>query len=295
MEREVRTDCRTAAAVGTFDGVHRGHALLLGALREEAAACGLMPLAVTFDRHPLEVVAPERAPRLITPPDVRDRLIARLGVNPLRIVFDSELRSMTAREWMRVLHGRHGVDMLMLGYDNRFGSDGRSLGADDFKRIGADEGIRVLDAPVLPECSSSLVRRALECGDMGEAAALLGRTFFIEGPVTHGREIGRTIGFPTANVEVSPRQLLPTAGVYAAEVVSGDSVHPAVVNIGCRPTVCGNGETTVEAHLPGFSGDLYGKHLRVNLIRRIREERKFADLDSLRRRIALDIEELSQN
>lgn len=283
----------TAVTVGTFDGVHRGHQTVLRMLREESARLGLAPLVVTFDRHPLETVAPERAPGLIMAPDSRDALIRGCGVEVERVAFTEDVRRMTAAEWMRRLVGEYGASMLLLGYDNTFGSDGMVMTSDDFRAEGQRIGLRVEVAPAVAGCSSSAVRKALAAGDTMLAASILGRPFSIRGVVGRGRQLGRTIGMPTANVEASPRQLVPAPGVYAARAcvpLSGKTaVYDAVVNVGTSPTVTDCGVMRIEAHLLGFSGDLYDREIRIEFGTKIRDERKFHSLDALRVQIEADI------
>jgi len=283
----------TAVTVGTFDGVHRGHQTMLRMLREESARLGLAPLVVTFDRHPLEIVAPERAPGLIMDPDSRDALIRGCGVEVERVAFTEDVRRMTAAEWMRRLVGEYGASMLLLGYDNTFGSDGMVMTSDDFRAEGQRIGLRVEVAPAVAGCSSSAVRKALAAGDTMLAASILGRPFSIRGVVGRGRQLGRTIGMPTANVEASPRQLVPAPGVYAARAcvpLSGKTaVYDAVVNVGTSPTVTDCGVMRIEAHLLGFSGDLYDRDIRIEFGTKIRDERKFHSLDDLRAQIEADI------
>lgn len=283
----------TAVTVGTFDGVHRGHQTVLRMLREESGRLGLAPLVVTFDRHPLETVAPERAPGLIMDPDSRDALIRGCGVEVERVAFTEDVRRMTAAEWMRRLVGEYGASMLLLGYDNTFGSDGMVMTSDDFRAEGQRIGLRVEVAPAVAGCSSSAVRKALAAGDTMLAASILGRPFSIRGVVGRGRQLGRTIGMPTANVEASPRQLVPAPGVYAARAcvpLSGKTaVYDAVVNVGTSPTVTDCGVMRIEAHLLGFSGDLYDRDIRIEFGTKIRDERKFHSLDDLRAQIEADI------
>lgn len=270
------------AAVGTFDGVHLGHAFLLAKLKEAARERGLRPVAVTFDRHPLSVIAPEAAPKLLTAdPSVRDRLLRAHGVDVVTLPFTDSLRQMTGSEFVAMLRRDYGVGALMLGFNNHLGSD-RSTAPEA-------EGVEIVRCPEYPHgqsVSSSAIRALIEGGDVETASKLLGHTFTIAGPVGHGKQLGRKLGFPTANVEVSTLQLLPPSGVYAATALG----RPAVVNIGHRPTVDAAGAPlTVEAHITDFSGNLYGQHLELNLLRRLRPEQRFDSLDDLRQAIASDI------
>lgn len=270
------------AAVGTFDGVHLGHAFLLAKLKEAARERGLRPLAVTFDRHPLSVIAPEAAPKLLTAdPAVRDRLLRAHGIDVVTLPFTDSLRQMTGSEFAAMLRRDYGVGTLMLGFNNHLGSD-RSTAPEA-------EGVEIVRCDEYPHgqsVSSSAIRALIEEGDVETASKLLGHPFTIAGPVGHGKQLGRKLGFPTANVEPSPLQLLPPPGVYAATALG----HPAVVNIGHRPTVDAAGAPlTVEAHIADFSGNLYGQHLELNLLRRLRPEQRFDSLDDLRQAIASDI------
>ncbi|MDE6716619.1 MAG: riboflavin biosynthesis protein RibF [Muribaculaceae bacterium] len=274
-----------AVTVGTFDGVHRGHREVLRTLREEAAARGLVPSVVTFDRHPLEIVAPERAPRLLQLPEERAAMLRETGVEVIEVAFTSELSAMTAREWAAILRDHYGMRLLISGYDNKFGSDGRAMSAADYLRLGEEMGFAVVTAPELSGICSSAIRRAVAAGDMTRAAEMMGRPYSLSGRVEEGRHLGRTIGFPTANLAVSPRILLPAPGVYAGRL---DGM-PAVINIGDNPTVGQGNPITVEAHAIGFSGDLYGRDLRLEFSERIRGERKFGSLEQLKEQIGKDI------
>lgn len=280
---------------GTFDGVHKGHRKVLDFMKERGAALGLSPAVVTFDRHPLEVISPERAPKLLMSPDDRDAALSSLGVEVVRLAFDESLRRLTAAQWLRRMH-RAGVEEVVVGYDNTFGCDGRSLRMEDYFRLGSDEGMAVEEAPLLPGVSSTLVRDALARGRVEEAARMLGRPYVLTGTVVHGRHLGHKLGFPTANVDCGSRLAIPTHGVYAADVVLPyGSLRKAVVNIGSRPTVDNGSDISVEAHILGFSGDLYGKTVSLRFLRRLRDEHRFGSLDELQAAIRADIESLQRN
>ncbi len=275
------TSCSSpkAAIVGVFDGVHRGHRHLLEQLRTLAAERGMEPVVVTFDRHPLSVVSPDRVPPAIC--SLEERL-QRLGVEAITLPFTAELRQLTAREFLRLLRN-HGITLLLMGFNNRIGSD-RLSGA-DLRSNG--EGVEVLTASAHPQegvCSSA-VRQAVSQGDMEAAAQLLGSPFSYEATVEHGKQLGRTIGFPTANLQVLPDRLIPPPGVYAGRALD----LPCVVNIGHRPTVDSDGHITIEAHIIGYEGDLYDRPLRVEFLRRLRGEKKFASLDQLKQQIQEDV------
>lgn len=281
-----------AATAGTFDGVHPGHRLVLSVLRREAEARGLRPMVVTFDRHPLETLRPERIPGLVMSPCRRDAILRSLGFEVEVCRFTPEFASLTAREWIRRLRDEQGVRLVVIGYDNTFGSDGRRMTCDDYIELGRSEGVEVIDAACRPGVSSTSVRHALADGDVERATALLGAPFEIEGKVVHGRALGRTIGFPTANIAPSYRAALPLEGVYAADVSCPDGVwRRSVVNIGRRPSVevRADAPLSIEAHLIGYAGDLYGHTVRVRFLKRLRGECRFAGLEELRDAISQDV------
>lgn len=289
MDDTNRPHALTGAAIGTFDGLHRGHTAVLDSLKEVSAERGLLPLAITFDRHPLSLIAPERAPLAITTIGRKSELIRKAGVSPVVLPFDEKMRETTAADWMGMLHDRFGVRLLVVGYDNTFGSDGLSLSVADYRKIGEEKGIEVVEAPVVPGISSSAVRKAVTSGDLAEASDMLGRFFSLPGVVVEGNKLGRTIGFPTANVLPDPGILVPGNGVYAATVsVDGGAKIPAVVNVGVRPTVRRGENLTIEAHLIDWHGDIYGMAVSLDFIGRLRDEQMFNSIDALRRQIEKD-------
>lgn len=283
------------ATVGTFDGVHRGHRAVLQTVKRIADAEGLRPAVITFDRHPLEVVAPERAPkRLMTPADEAATL-ASLGLEVEVIPFTRELMGLSAGEWMERMARDMGVRTLVVGYDNTFGRDGIDMSVADYIRLGRLHGIEVVKAPIVPAISSSAIRRAVGEGRVEKAAGMLGRPYSLEGTVEQGNRLGRTIGFPTANLRPEAGRLVPANGVYSADaILPGGERRRAVVNIGVRPTVGDNLRPTVEAHIIGWHGDLYGKELILEFLRHLRDERRFDSLDSLKRQIEADTAEASR-
>lgn len=281
---------KRAATIGNFDGVHLGHRLVLDSLRGLAEEKGMKPLVVTFSSHPLQIVCPERAPGLLMLPEEKKGVLEELGFEVLMLDFDERLRMLSSEGFMKFLRDECNVHALLLGHDNRFGHD-RASTLEDYTAEGKQLGIEVAVAPVLPGISSSAIRKCIEAGDVREAAGMLGSPYRLEGEVEHGKMLGRQIGFPTANLRCDSRLALPARGVYAAvaETEEGKAFR-SMVNIGCRPTVCDRGEPTVEAYLDGYSGDLYGKRVRLGFTRRLREERRFSSLDELKRQLAADLE-----
>lgn len=278
--------------VGTFDGMHPGHRLVLDTLRQEGKLRGLSPLVITFDRHPLETVAPDRAPGLLMSNKRKMEEFDRIDMPVVTLQFDRTMAATTVEEWLHALRREHDAEAVVVGYDNTFGSDGASMNVADYRRIASAIGLDLIEAPICKNVSSSAIRRAVAEGRMEDAAALLGHPYEISGVVVHGEGRGKSLGFPTANIRPDYRAQLPLAGVYAGVAVTPDNRrHPAVVNVGRHPTVGAASEVTIEAHLPLFDADLYGKPLLIAFIKRLRDERKFPDLASLKAAIRGDIEQ----
>ncbi len=280
-----------AAAVGMFDGVHLGHCDLVAEVCAHARDMGGASAIFTFDRHPLSVVAPERSPRMLTTVDQRCEYLRMAGADEVHVLkFDDELRSLSAEDFMRKLRMEHGVGLMVLGFNHRFGHDClRSL--DQYRTAGLSAGMDVCQAKelVIEGCEgvvcSSAVRSALDYGDADQARLMLGRNYALRGRVGSGRQVGRTIGYPTANVVPDQaNQLIPKKGAYAG-LLNGS---PAMINIGSRPTLGAQLPVTIEAHVIGYEGNLYGKAVELQFVSRLRDERKFDSLDALRTQLAHD-------
>lgn len=281
------------ATVGTFDGMHRGHEMVLDFLRQKGEERALEPLIITFDGHPLEAIDPSRAPGLLLEPGEKLHLLRLSGLNTMMLHFNSEMASLTARQWLLRLQERRGVEAIVIGYDNTFGCDGRTMTQNDYLRLGADMGMEVFVAPEIEGISSSKIRKAVRSGRMHQAAEMIGNPFSLRGEVISGNQIGRTIGVPTANLRLpDPRLLVPDNGVYAVMAITPDGMsHPAVANIGMRPTLddpLRDNIAHIEANILDFNGDLYGKFISLEFIEKIRDERKFDSLESLKIRIEDD-------
>jgi riboflavin kinase/FMN adenylyltransferase len=292
----------TVVTVGTFDGVHAGHRLVLERLASRAAATGLRSVLVTFEPHPLEVVNPAAAPHLLTVGDEKLEVLAESQLDYLAVLpFTPALAQYDAPTFVEaVLRERFGMRELLIGYDHGFGR-GRSGDAAVLQALGASLGFGVEVVPPVmgPDdrpISSTSIRRAIAGGDLERAQGALGRPYGVSGVVTEGVGRGRTLGFRTINLSFPPpRKLLPPDGVYAvrAERVDAGVATPmagGVTNVGVRPTVSG-GARTVETFLLDFDGDLYGATLRLHLVARLREERRFGGLEELKAQIARDVEE----
>jgi riboflavin kinase/FMN adenylyltransferase len=285
-----------ALAVGNFDGVHRGHQALVAAAVAAARASGGTAAVLTFDPHPSRVLFPEQAPCTLMTLEQKAEVLAGLGIERVAVLpFTPALAARTAEEFARdVLLGTLGVRSVVVGSSFRFGH-GRGGDARALSAMGARLGfsVRVVE-PVLDAgepVSSTRVREAVERGDVETAARLLGRRYFVDGRVVEGDRRGRTLGFPTANIEAE-NETVPAHGVYACFCRGLDGApasRPAAVNVGLRPTFEGEA-TRVEAHLLDFEGDLYGRRLRLEFVERLREERRFAGMEALRVQIEADVE-----
>lgn len=286
------------ATVGMFDGVHRGHRSLIGGLKYEASRRGMSAAVFTFDRHPLSLISPDKAPASLMCVQDKIRAIRRAGADFVEVLdFDGDLRSLSAAQFITLLRDRYGVKALMMGFNHRFGSD-RLPDISDYEKIGRDLGIEIVRAGELrdhtrhePICSSS-IRRALVSGDILSANDMLGYPYRLKGSVVAGKRLGRTIGFPTANIDTGDSNLLiPGSGVYAVDVILPDGkVSRGMLNIGRRPTVDHSAEAplSVEVHVIGWNGDLYRKEIAVMFLDRIRDERCFTDLDALKKQLSTD-------
>lgn len=278
--------------IGNFDGVHRGHRALLQGLREEGRKRGLPVMVMIFEPQPLELFATEKAPARLTRLREKLRYLAECGVDYVLCVrFDRRFAALTAQNFISdLLVKRLGVRFLAVGDDFRFGA-GREGDFLLLQKAGAEYGFDITNTQTFCEggvrISSTAVRQALAEDNLPLAESLLGHPFTISGRVVHGDELGRTIGFPTANLPLR-RQVSPVKGVYAVEVMGlGDKPMPGVANIGTRPTVAGVRQQ-LEVHLLDVVMDLYGRHIDVILRKKIRNEQRFASLDELKAQIARD-------
>jgi len=283
----------SCATIGNFDGVHLGHQGLIRRTVDAARAHGVPAVVVTFHPHPLRFFTGKNQPPFITTPAQKARCIEALGVDALlTLPFDRTLASMPPETFVEqvLVDGLH-VRELFIGYDYAFGR-GRAGNYDVLRRLGEGFGFIVHQLPpVLVDgviVSSTRIRDLLVAGDVWAARSLLGRFHCVEGTVVPGhRRGGALLGFPTANVLLTD-ELFPQTGVYCAWAQWDGLYHPAVLNIGFNPTFGGT-VLSVEAHILDFSGDLYGRHLALHLVQRLRGERKFAGVDELRAQIARDV------
>jgi len=283
-----------AVTVGVYDGLHAGHRAVLALLRRRALELGGLETAVvTFDPHPLQVVAPEHAPRLLTGMGHRLELLEQTGVDLAAVLpFDEETRLLTPAAFAAtVLAGALRARLVVVGEDFRFGHN-RVGNVASLAELGDAHGFAAEILPLVggqAPISSTRVRAMVAAGDVEEAAAALGRPHEVRGIVVPGDGRGRTLGFPTANVALPPGLAVPRSGVYAVRAgKTGEPLLPGVANIGTRPTFGGVGEA-LEVHLLEWTGDLYGATLRVAFVSRLRDERRFAGAGELAEQIIADV------
>lgn len=291
-----------AVSIGVFDGVHRGHRSLLAGLVAEASGSGLTPAVATFDPHPLAVLAPDRAPRMLTSIAHRLEILEELGIGVAGVMPFGAIREMEADRFItEVLLERLDAELVLVGENFQFGRGGAGS-PDTLRRAGARHGFAVSVIGLLQDghspgdrdtpVTSSRIRRCVAEGRTAEAARLLGRPFELRGEVIEGDRRGRLLGIPTANLEIPSHMSIPVNGIYAAWAEVDGSTHAAALNIGVRPTF-GEGRLITEAHLLDFSGDLYGKEMRLGFVGdRIRPELSYPSVDELMAQVERDIAEV---
>jgi len=289
---EVAAQMPTYLALGSFDGVHKGHQAVLQQMVAAARAAGMRSAVLTFFPHPTRVLRGQEGPYYITTLPDRVRLLAEQGVDLIIThPFNEEVRQTRAADFVDQLIGY--LDMRQIwGGDFAFGYK-REGDVPFLRRLGAERGfsVELVESMVTVAgdwVSSSRIRRCLGEGNVEDVNACLGRPFHVDGEVVYGDQRGRTIGFPTANLAVWDELVLPENGVYGTYAWVGDRRYTAATNVGVRPTVNGRG-VTVEAHLLDFTGDLYGQNLRVEFMHHIRPEKKFSGLPELTAQIQTDV------
>ena len=283
-------------ATGFFDGVHTGHRLVIEQLVQAAAVRGDESMVVTFWPHPRNVLQKEaRSLRLLTTLAEKKKLLLDLGVDKVEVLqFTKDFSTMTTEDYLRMLMSEYGASTILVGYDNRMGSDARN--ADEVARTAESLGLEVVRTDVVSSekgyaVSSTKIRQCLEEGNVQDAAAMLGYDYSLEGVVVAGNRIGRTIGFPTANIQLyEPLKLVPGNGVYFTRVHTLGRDLYGMCNIGYRPTVGNGNARTIETNIFGFDEDIYGLDLRLTFVAKIRDEEKFASLDELKKQLEKDRE-----
>ncbi len=284
----------TVLTIGVFDGVHLGHRFLIATAKEQAERRGMLSGVVTFRRHPQEVVSPDtRLPTLTDLPE-RERLLKEAGVDfVVMLSFDAATARLSAREFVTLLKKHLRMRGLVVGPDFALGR-GREGGAETLSALGGEMGFTLTVLPPITigreVVSSTSIRNALAAGDMKRVRMLYGRYFSLHGRVVVGDRRGASLGFPTANIQVDPQQALPPDGIYATQAYINGDKYRSVTNIGRRPTFNG-GHRTIEVYIIDFSGDLYGRELRIDIVERLREERRFSNIEDLKKQMARDVKE----
>ena len=284
-------------ATGFFDGVHTGHRLVIDKLVGTAQQQGDESMVITFWPHPRTVLqSGARTLRLLSTMDEKTRMLRSLGVDHIEVLkFTREFSAMTSSEYLTdIVIGKFGGRAIVLGYDNRFGSD--SLDSAGARSVAEGLGLQVIDAPVASSSSgmavsSTKIRASLEAGDVVGAEAMLGYRYSLHGVVVAGNRIGRTMGFPTANMQLyEPLKQIPANGAYEVEVETLGGHFYGMCNIGTHPTVGAGNMRTIETNIFGFDQDIYGLDIRVTFVRKIRDEVRFESIDALRSQLERDRE-----
>ncbi len=282
------------ATIGFFDGVHTGHRYLIQQVKEIAMANKLHSALVTFPVHPRKVMNKSFRPELLTTPEEKNILLDSTGVDYcLMLDFTQEISRLTAKEFMTyILKERYQVKFLVIGYDHRFGHN-RSEGFEDYVRYGKSIGIEVIRANAstnhniignssIGPVSSSLIRKLLHQGEVDTASRCLGYDYFLNGIVVSGHQIGRQIGFPTANLSVdNPDKLIPSDGVYAVWVHLNEKTYMGMLSIGVRPTINNGTNRTIEVNILHFHSDIYDQSIKLTFVKRMRPELKYDTIDKL--------------
>lgn len=285
---------RLVATIGFFDGVHLGHRFLIGELKSAARERSLPSAVITFSEHPRAVLNADYLPKLLNTFDEKMERLEATGVDYCIVIdFTKELSQLTAEEFITtVLADKLHVAALMIGYDHRFGHD-RTDGFEQYAAYGAACGMEVLKASPYDEggvaVSSSKIRRQLAAGEVEAAAHFLAYPYTLRGTIVGGNRVGRTLGFPTANIRVDdPAKIIPRIGVYAVCVTLEGREHAGMLYIGSRPTLGAGNALSIEVHILDFSGDIYRRTVTVAFVRFVREDIRFASLDALRQQLEKD-------
>lgn len=280
--------------IGTFDGVHMGHRAILKRVTEHAAQIGGESILLTFEPHPRKLIFPDQPIEIITPTQKKLQLVTEAGIQHVIVVpFTKDFACLTAKQYVAdFLAKTFNPAAIVIGYDHHFGAD-RKGNINLLKEVQEEYGFDVVEisAQLIDDAtvSSTKIRKAISMGDVADAANMLGRCYTLAGKVQQGAQLGRTIGFPTANmVPLDAEQIVPANGVYAVNVIADGQRYAAMLNIGIRPTVSKELTRHIEAHLFDFSGDLYNKHIELDFIHRLRDERKFNSLDELKAQLQQD-------
>lgn len=284
------------ATIGSFDGVHRGHKALLAELCKKAKEQGLPVAVITFAKHPRELFKKETEPFLLSSSGEKTALFKKTGIDLLvQLDFNLAMAAMSAKEFMeKILVEKLAVKILAIGHDHHFGTPQNNEGINDYIGYGKELGIEVFQAAQFEadgeKICSSTARRALKEGDLPLARKILGYDYTISGIVVRGAGIGRQLGFPTANIELdNAMKLLPQDGVYEVEISIRGESYEGVMNIGVKPTIAKDLRRTIEVYIIDFNGDIYGEKAEVKVMRRLRGELNFDNINALKFQIEVDV------
>lgn len=281
--------------IGTFDGVHLGHASIIDRLKKKAAQVDGESIIITFDPHPRRVLSPsENTIELLTTLDEKITALSHLHIDHLVVVpFTLAFADLSARDYIGEFIVKHfHPNTIIIGYDHHFGKN-REGNYRLMEAVREEYGYTLEEIPVQEiehsAISSTRIRKALHAGDIVKANDYLGKPYSLQGTVVHGEHRGRSIGFPTANISVAEQsKLIPANGVYAVQVVVSGTPYQGMMNIGFRPTIAINSQRSLEVNLFGFEGDLYGQILKIEFIARLRDEQKFEDIEQLKQQLERD-------
>ncbi len=283
------------ATIGFFDGVHAGHRFLLQILKNEAIRLGKQSLVISFQVHPKSILSADTTPPLLTLNEEKIELLSEFGIDACVLLpFDKEMAALSAYDFFKQLIFTLGVGTLFIGFNHRFGKN-RAEGINDYIRYGQELGITIQEASSFTldteKVSSSIIRNLILNGELEKAATFLSYPYFLKGEVVSGNKIGNTIGFPTANIELTDcSKLIPPNGVYAVTVEVQKNRYWGMLNIGYKPTIGPNNKKTIEVHIVDFNESIYGEKICVTFIKKIREEKKFSSINALKIQLEQDKE-----
>ena len=283
------------ATIGFFDGIHSGHKYLINNLKQEAEKQQLKSAIITFNTHPRKIINPEFKPELLNTPAEKISNLINTGIDLCVVLdFDTNMSKLSAYEFLKnILKEQFKVQTLLIGYDHRFGHN-RSDDFNEYQKYGNEIGINVIKANRYAtkedeKISSTKIREALINGNIQQANRQLSYPYLLKGTVVEGHKMGRKIGFPTANIAVeNPNKIIPSKGVYGVRVFINNQVHKGMLNIGNRPTMNNGNNVTIEVNILNFNTEIYGETITVEFIEKIREEKKFENIEKLMEQISQD-------
>lgn len=286
-----KLNVQTVATIGFFDGVHIGHRFLLSELKTMAQKTGFESLVISFNNSPQKTLHPEKNIKYLSTPSEKTQLFADFGISYcLMLDFNTKIAQQNAETFLMWLKEVYGVKILLIGHDHRFGKDKIST-FETYQKLGEKLNIEITQCSKFEDngrqVSSSIIRLLISNGDIKLANQLLDYTYSITGKVIHGNKIGRTIGFPTANLKIDSEKLIPKNGVYIIETCINNQSYKGLLNIGIRPTINGNNQT-IETHLIDFNKDIYDEKITLYIKKRLRDEIKFSSITELQQQIEID-------